>query len=125
MAKILIIDDDKLASDAIKRALESTGEHEVLYAPDGEAGLVSARQELPDVILLDILMPKMDGYEVLKELKAEENTLNIPVIMITAVSNEQSIKEAVYEYDALYMTKPIDPQALIKTVNHALSTSGE
>lgn len=125
MARILVIDDDELMAQTIKRTLEHEGTHDVLVAYDGEAGLIVARQELPDLILLDILMPKMNGYDVLEDLKSTQSTLNIPVIILSAMNNEQSIKETLFAYDALYMTKPIDPDRLMQTVKHALSCKEE
>jgi twitching motility two-component system response regulator PilH len=121
MAKLLLIDDNELGASVIKRALEYLGKHDVIVALDGEAGLVAAHKELPDLIILDILMPKMNGYEVLKELKSTQDTLHIPVIIMSAVNDEQSIKETLFEYDALYMPKPVEPETLIKTINHALA----
>jgi twitching motility two-component system response regulator PilH len=121
MARLLLIDDDELATSVIKRALEHFGNHDVVVAHDGEAGLIAAHKESPDLILLDILMPKMNGYEVLKELKSTPDTLHIPVIIMSAVNNEKSIKETLYEYNALYMPKPVEPDTLIKTIDHALS----
>ena len=92
MAKILIVDDDQLGAKTVKRALEQLGNHDIIMAYDGAAGLVAARQELPDVILMDILMPKMNGYEMLRELKSNQETLNKPIIILSEVNDEKSIK---------------------------------
>jgi len=124
MARILLVDDDELAANALRRGLERLGKHEVTLAHDGEAGLIAARKELPDLILLDIMMPKMNGHDVLKELKAKQITLHIPVIILSAINDEQSIKEALYEYDVTYITKPIEPHSLLKSVEHSLSCRG-
>lgn len=121
MARVLIIDDDEMCSEAIRRSLEILGNHEVSWAADGEAGLIAARNELPDIILLDMLMPKMNGYEVLKELKDKQSTLNIPVIILSAIHDDQTIKEMMLEYDANYVVKPVDAHALINTIRHVLS----
>lgn len=121
MARVLVIDDDEFGISAIKRTLETIGHHEVLTAFDGEAGLITAKKELPDVILLDVIMPNMDGYEVLKELRSDQNTLHIPVIILTAVHDEQSIKQAVYEYNADYIVKPCETSTLLSTITHALT----
>ncbi|OVE76310.1 hypothetical protein BVX97_01375 [bacterium E08(2017)] len=122
MARILLIDDDELGAKTTARVLEQYGQHQVIIASDGPTGLVTASKENPDLILLDILMPGMDGYAVLEELKSNEASLNIPVIIISAVTDEESIKEATFKYDTLYMTKPIEPEPLMKTIDHALST---
>jgi len=121
MARILIIDDDELSAMTVKRTVEVGGDHEVIMAHDGESGLVSACKNLPELILLDIIMPKMDGYEVLKELKGTKETHNIPVIILSAVNDERSIKGTLYEYDVHYMPKPIESEGLLNAINHALS----
>lgn len=121
MARVLIIDDDELGANALRRTLEHIGKHEILMAHDGEAGLIAACKELPDLILLDILMPKMNGYDVLRELRSKQTTLNIPVLILSAVSDESKIKETLYEFDATYITKPIDAKRLIQSVEHLLS----
>jgi twitching motility two-component system response regulator PilH len=120
MARLLLVDDDELVAGALKRVLERIGKHEVLLAHDGEAGLVAARKELPDIILLDILMPKMNGYEVLRELKLKQDTLKIPVIILSAINDEKKIKETLYEYDATYITKPVETKSLLQSVDHLL-----
>ena len=120
MARILIIDDDELSARAVKRTIEIAGKHDVMMAHDGESGLVAACKHMPDLILLDIIMPKMDGYEVLKELKGTRETHKIPVIILSAVNDEKSIKGTLYEYDVHYMPKPIDSEGLINAINHAL-----
>ena len=122
MKRILVIEDEETTALAIKRVLESQGEFEVLLACGGESGLLAARTNPPDLILLDILMPGMDGWEVLRELKEDKRTHDIPVIILTALDDKTAIKEALYEYDASYITKPADARALGAAVQYALKS---
>ena len=90
--KILIIEDDSflLSMYATKFSLEN---FEVIVAEDGEKGLKSVFKELPDIILLDIFLPKKDGFDVLKELKDNESTKKIPVILLTNLSQKSEIEQ--------------------------------
>ena len=116
MAKILLIDDSRLIAHVAKTILMKQG-HEVVLAQDGLAGLAAAKSERPDIILLDLIMPKMDGYEVCKELKQEDVTREIPVIMLTSKS-EPADKVKGLEMGALdYVTKPFDEGELVARVN--------
>jgi CheY-like chemotaxis protein len=96
MAKILIVEDDPGMSCMYQRAFELAGE-EVDLASDGEAGLVKIRETLPELVLLDIIMPKMNGIDVLTKIKSDPKTGNIPVVMLTNVLSGSLLaaKEAV------------------------------
>lgn len=116
MAKILVIDDSRLISHVAKTILSQRG-HEVILAQDGLAGLQAAKSECPDLILLDLIMPVMDGYQVCQELKEEESTQKIPIIMLTSKA-EPADKVRGLELGALdYVTKPFDEGELVTRVN--------
>lgn len=116
MAKILIVDDSKLIAHVAKTILIKQG-HEVLLAQDGKAGLEAAKSGQPDIILLDLIMPVMDGYEVCGHLKAEESTKEIPIIMVTSKA-ETADKVKGLQMGALdYVTKPFDEAELVARVN--------
>ena len=93
--KILVVDDSKFQRTIIQRTL-ARGGHTVLIASDGEDGLRQARQDSPDVILLDMMLPKMDGPTVLQALKGDTSTAQIPVVVLSALSqrNESKLREA-------------------------------
>jgi CheY-like chemotaxis protein len=91
MQKLLVIEDSKLLRLTYGRALARAG-YEILNAADGLEGLESARQNLPDLILLDILLPKMSGLEVLRALKQDASTSSIPVIVMSALSEKNKEK---------------------------------
>lgn len=116
MGKILIVDDSRLIAHVAKTMLTKRG-HEVILAQDGKAGLEAAKSEQPDIILLDLIMPIMDGYEVCEHLKKDDSTKEIPIIMVTSKA-EASDKVKGLEMGALdYVAKPFDEGELVARVN--------
>ena len=116
MGKILIVDDSRLIAHVAKTMLTKRG-HEIILAQDGKAGLEAAKSEKPDIILLDVIMPIMDGYEVCEHLKEDDSTKEIPIIMVTSQA-EAADKVKGLELGALdYVTKPFDEAELIARVN--------
>jgi DNA-binding response OmpR family regulator len=91
--KVLIVDDDTFLSGIYATKLELEG-FQVVTARDGEEGLKMAASEKPDIVLLDVLMPKLDGFETLKRLKQEDATKGIPVIMLTNLGQKEDIEQA-------------------------------
>ncbi|MDD3006636.1 MAG: response regulator [Candidatus Pacebacteria bacterium] len=91
--KILVIEDEATLQNAMVEVLEQSG-YEAISALDGELGFALATKELPDLILLDIILPKMDGFEVLKGLKANPQTENIPIIILTNLGDVSSVQQA-------------------------------
>jgi twitching motility two-component system response regulator PilH len=85
--KALVIDDSRFQRIAIQRALGRAG-HDVVTAEDGEAGLKTAQQAVPDIIVLDMMLPKLSGVDVLKALRQQQDTKEVPVIVLTALSDK-------------------------------------
>ena len=118
--KILIIDDDPDLVEAVSMLLEASG-LVPLAAYGGEEGLAKAKSETPDLIVLDIMMPGIDGYEVAKRLSADDGLSGIPVIMLTAVTDfvgstsysHASGKELVADD---FFAKPVDPESLVRRI---------
>ncbi len=102
--KVLIVDDEKEIVKAISEHLVWSG-FQVASAADGEEGLQQAEAFKPDLILLDILMPKMDGIEMLRQLKKEESTKDIPVIVLTNLDSLEKVAESVEAGSAQYLIK--------------------
>lgn len=123
--RIVCIEDEPETTNLVKLILAREG-YEVLGANGGEAGLELVREELPDLILLDLMMPDMDGWQVYQHLKEEEATRDIPVIVVTA--KVQSIDKVlglqVAKVDD-YITKPFRPEELSERVKYVLSQSQE
>lgn len=122
--RILIIDDEVDFSGLVKMNLELTDDFEVVIAANGKKGIKLAKRIKPDLILLDILMPGMDGFEVLEKLKKHEDSMMIPVIMLTAKGDEASKTRATQLYDELYITKPIEATDLRTKIEEVLERTG-
>ena len=117
--KILVVDDEIYIVHILDFSLGMEG-YQVLTALDGEQALEKARAEHPDLIVLDIMMPKLDGYETCKMLKADEQTRSIPVILLSAKGRnvDQKIGFEVGADD--YITKPFSPRKLVERINAVL-----
>ena len=116
MARILVIDDSKLILHVAKTILSKQG-HQVLLAEDGKAGLREAATEYPDLILLDLILPGMDGYEVCQRIKKGDATSEIPVIMLTSKSEAADKVRGLEMGASDYVTKPFDEGELMARVN--------
>jgi CheY-like chemotaxis protein len=122
--KILIIDDEEDLCVLARHALTmDRADLEVISAKDGPSGIQRARAEQPAVIILDIMMPKMDGYEVCQRLKADPETRGIPVVMFTA-SSDPHLNQKAFEAGAVAcLTKPYRKGSLVNCVDMALASS--
>ena len=120
MAQILIADDDDILVDVIRFRLLGAG-HEVASASDGEIALQQAISLLPDLIVLDAMMPILSGMEVLVALKLDVRTSRIPVIMLTARKGEADIVKALEAGAADYLTKPFIPNELLSRITLPLT----
>ncbi|MCK4422531.1 MAG: response regulator [Candidatus Omnitrophica bacterium] len=117
---ILIIDDDADFSLMVKMNLESMGNFEVIISSSSKEGLVRAQETKPDLILLDLVMPGIDGFEALKSLKKNPGTKDIPVVMLTVKDDEVSKLKALQLYSEAYITKPIGADELKAVVDKIL-----
>jgi len=126
--KILLVDDSKMQRVVVQRILAKAG-HEVILAADGEEGLRAARQGSPDLILLDMMLPRLDGVGVLEALKKDPKMAHIPVIVMTGLSqrNEEKLKSAgavsFYQKSELGVEKGTD--VLLQLVGHVYSEFGK
>lgn len=102
--KILIIEDDSILQKALLEFLTAEG-FETMSALDGEEGVKIGKEKKPDLILLDIVLPKMDGYEVLKAMKADENTKKIPIILLTNLGSLNDVQKALDLGATTYLIK--------------------
>lgn len=111
--RILVIDDDPDMIQFIRLMLEVEG-HEVLVAQSGIQGYFMARKESPDVVLLDIMLPDIDGYEVYRKIRLNEETHGIPVIFVSARSKSDQVEYGMSLGVQAYITKPFRPEELLK-----------
>ncbi len=118
--RILVIDNEPGLLEVIRIRLEANG-YEVLTAQDPLEGLELAKEERPDLIILDVIMPKVNGLRLLRILKREDETKDVPVIILSVQwheNNQEAGKESGADY---YLTKPYEPDELLETVKKALA----
>lgn len=122
MPKILLVEDNEMNRDMLSRRLERRG-YEIVVAVDGLQGVAMANAENPDLILMDMSLPIMDGWEATKNIKANQSTQSIPIIALTAHAmsgdREQALKAGCDDYD----TKPIDLSRLLTKIEVFIATS--
>lgn len=122
MATILLVEDNEMNRDMLSRRLERRG-HKILIAVDGEEGLLKTEAELPDIILMDMSLPKIDGWETTRRIKQNPKTAGIPIIALTAhamKSDEDRAREAgCNDFD----TKPVDLNRLLEKINRQLTSA--
>lgn len=119
--KVLIVDDDSYVCATMEALLKNEG-HQLIFASSGAEGQAKALSERPDVILLDVMMPEMDGYEVCRRLKADPSTAAIPVLLVTALTERKERLKGIEAGANDYLTKPIDVQDLRLRVRNAIYT---
>jgi CheY-like chemotaxis protein len=123
--KILLIDDDPDFVEAVKVIVENGG-YEVKVAYDGQEGLEAVEEEKPDLIVLDVMMPVMNGHEACAKLKGNKDTADIPVILLTAVADRVTTSKYTHR-DMLeseaedYMPKPVEPKELLELIKNWLN----
>ena len=119
MAKILLVEDNEMNRDMLSRRLERRG-YEVIVAVDGEEGVARAKAEAPDVVLMDLSLPGIDGWEAARQLKAADATRSIPVLALTAHAmagdREKALEAGCDEFD----TKPVDLPRLVDKIEGLL-----
>jgi len=120
MPKVLVIDDDPVIVQLLRVNFEIEG-FEVLSAGDGFEGITLARDEQPDVILCDIMMPRKDGLQVVTELKSGPSTRALPVILLSAKAQNAEVQQGLDAGADDYVTKPFDPLELVDRVNAVLA----
>lgn len=117
--RILLVDDEKDLVETVQFRLEANG-YEVISAGDGQEGLSKARSEKPDLIILDLMLPKMDGYKVCGLLKKDARYAQIPIILFTARAQSDDVKMGEEVGADAYITKPFEPQMLLGKVKELL-----
>ena len=120
MPKVLVIDDDPVIVHLLRVNFEIEG-FEVVCAADGKEGFERAKADRPDVVLSDIMMPRMDGLALLRALKAHANTRALPVILLSAKAQNAEVQQGLDAGADDYVTKPFDPLELIDRVNAVLA----
>jgi DNA-binding response OmpR family regulator len=109
--KVLVCDDEPYIVESVSYVVRKAG-YEVVVAEDGEEALAASRREVPDLIFLDIMMPKLSGYDVCKQLKEDPATRGIYIVMLTARGQEEDERKAVEVGADEFMTKPFSPRKM-------------
>jgi DNA-binding response OmpR family regulator len=122
-ARILVVDDDQVIQQLLKVNLELEG-YEVEVASDGEEALQSFGAFQPNLVLLDIMMPKLDGWEVSRRLKDDPGGNSVPIVLLSARAQDSDVKRGSEIGVAAYVTKPFDPIALLDLVAKLLARRG-
>jgi len=123
MARILLVEDNEMNRDMLSRRLARKG-HEVLIAVDGQQGVDMARTSRPDIVLMDMSLPVMDGWEATRQLKGDDDTRGIPVIALTAHAMEGDMQKAREAGCDDYDTKPVDLARLLEKIDALLAPKG-
>jgi twitching motility two-component system response regulator PilH len=122
MARVLIVDDSPSQLMGMKRIIEKLG-HEILTAEDGALGVEAAKRELPDLILMDVVMPNLNGFQATRSISKEPTTSHIPIVLVTTKDQETDRVWGMRQGAKAYLTKPVNEAALIKLVKELLPGS--
>ena len=122
--KILLVEDEPHIRMSMETRLNANG-FQVLTAENGSKGVEMALSEKPDLIIMDVMMPVMDGYQALAKLKENDTTKEIPVVMLTARARPEDVERAGTEGASDYIVKPFTPTALMEKINKALGIGGK
>ena len=124
MARVLVVEDNPDNRDLLLSVLQRVG-HEVLASADGAEGVALAQQLLPDAIIMDLIMPKLDGWEAVRRLKADRRTARIPVLIVTANALREAEQQARARGCDAFLIKPFHIAALLAAVESLLTRSSE
>lgn len=120
MARVLIVDDSPTETYKLTSMLEKNG-HVVLTAETGEGGVALAKKELPEVVLMDIVMPGLNGFQATRQLTKAQETAEIPVIIVTTKDQETDRVWGLRQGAKAYLTKPIEEKVLLDTISDVLA----
>ena len=118
--KILLVDDSR-TSLFMERMILRQGPYDLVTANDGVEGVEQAKAEAPDLILMDVVMPRMTGFEALRALRSDESTRHIPVILVTTRGESENVEEGWEAGCSDYVNKPINPEELLAKVRSCLA----
>jgi two-component system alkaline phosphatase synthesis response regulator PhoP len=124
MKTVLVADDQPHIVRLIQVNLEKVG-YRVVTASDGLEALRKVREEIPDLVILDVIMPHKDGFEVLREIKRDPGLAEVPVIMLTVKTQNADIVEGLREGAEMYLPKPFHPKELVSLIRRALEGGPE
>ena len=124
MARILIVDDSPSQLLGIQRIVEKLG-HQILTATDGAAGVETAKAELPDLVLMDVVMPNLNGFQATRTLKREASTTHIPVVLVTTKDQDTDRMWGMRQGAKAYITKPFSEDELSEVIARVFAGGGD
>jgi len=119
--KVLVVEDDRSIQMVLELVLTRMAKCEVVLASDGNQGLAMLKEHKPDVALLDLMLPGIDGFEICQRAKEDPTTRHIPIIFLTAQPQPTAIARAMSLGAAAYLIKPFDPTTIVSQINEALA----
>lgn len=122
MARVLIVDDSPSQLMGMKRIIEKLG-HEIVTAEDGALGVEAAKRERPDLILMDVVMPNLNGFQATRSIAKNPDTSHIPIVLVTTKDQETDKVWGIRQGAKAYLTKPVNEAALIQLVKELLPGS--
>jgi twitching motility two-component system response regulator PilH len=119
MEKILIVDDSPTEMHILKSVVEAAG-HSVITAENGESGVETATKEMPDLILMDVVMPGMNGFQATRKISKTPETANIPIVMVTTKDQRTDREWGLRQGATAYLVKPVEKKALLEKISELI-----